>query len=83
MTPRFFTNCRSTDLAAQFVGAIPGVISVLGTAEVSASPIGHAYRVGNDAEGYILWHLVVNRAELPGRWVLRDQAFEPEGLRAG
>jgi hypothetical protein len=41
------------------------------------TPIGMALGTGWDERGVQLWRLIVQGAEVPGRWVVVDREFHP------
>ena len=72
----YVTNCGPTDRVARY-GERPFAIGVLDPDGGNVGlPIGIAYPTGWGDRGAALWRLVVNKVELPGRYVLDRQRFE-------
>jgi hypothetical protein len=57
-------------------GQVPGSIGVLGALD-PPMPIGMANCTGWHPAGLAVWHLTVNDADVPGRWVIVNREFRP------
>jgi hypothetical protein len=56
---------------------VVGAIGVHESPAGSATPIGRALCLGWDDAGVAVWELVVEGADLAGRWVVIDREFRP------
>jgi hypothetical protein len=77
---RYYTNVGPVQGPA-FDRRVPPTIDVL-EAPDDAEPIGTALCLGVGAQGFAIWGLIVQRVEVPGRWVLIDREFRrPESTQ--
>jgi hypothetical protein len=67
-----FANITAADPVRS--GQFPFAIGVLESPD-KPMPIGMAFGVGGTDEGLELWQLVVNGADVPGRWVIVNREF--------